>query len=586
MQHAILPAVADGDVPGGVPGVVRSITAAHALLNAFATRGVRFAFGIPGGLISPIFDALQESPEIRLVSTRHETMAAFCAMGSAVVTGSPALVLTTSGPGITNAITGIAAALMEEIPMIVIAGDVPSSAATRGAFQDASSNSIDSVALLRTATRWSARVDSAAGAVGAAEQAMRIACGDRPGPVFLSVPLDVGSAPARLGVIRRPERVATRRVDVLACSEAAKTLACAKRPLLVLGNGARGAASEIFLLATRLSIPVVTTPHAKGAFPESHLLHLGGIGFGGHPSASAYLAARPDVVCIFGSRLGDFASNSWSLPLEGTEATIQIDREPQLIGRNYPVSLGIVADAADAARSILLALNEQEMDSGIPGSGIHPVWGIRRVQPEKPAGPGGSLHPAHVLHLLQSAFPDAFWSCDIGEHCAHALHYLEIDRPDQFRTMLGFGSMGSGIGLAMGARLARPDQQVIAVCGDGGLAMHAGDLLTCVEEQIGCLFVVMNDGKWNIVDHGFQSVFGRVPRGLPSRVADLAGVARAFGAVGVQVSSEHQLEANRLHKLVESGRPVVLDVRVDPRAALSISTRSTALRHSAFGGGQ
>lgn len=552
-------------------------SAARVMLEAFARRGVRVAFGIPGGLISPIFDAMADVPGIQLVTTRHEGMAAFAAMGHTIAVGGPALVLTTGGPGITNAITGIAAAMAEELPLIVIAGEVPRSAGGRAALQDGSSSGIDVVAMMRTITRWSARIDGPEAAAGMAEQAVQIATGPRPGPVFLSVPLDVGSSNASLPPISFGKPPPLAAPDPGACADIAARLGRARCPLLVVGNGARGAAVEVLRLAERLAIPVVTTPHAKGVFPESHPLHLGGIGVGGHPSAAEYLAQGPDVVCVVGSRLGDYATNGWATPLCGTEATIQIDRDPGAIGRNYPVTLGVVGDAAKALRAVL---------AEVPRAIARPhreVSGIRRVASAAPFC-DASLTPERVFTALQSAFPTAFWAVDQGEHCAYAIHYLRIDAPDQFRTMVGLASMGSGIGLAIGARNARRDRPVIGLCGDGGFAMHAGEVLTCVEHGIDLVLVIMNDGRWNMVHHGFQAVFGRIPASLPSRVAELAGVAREFGAVGHLVTGPEHLAPFTLRRLVASGRPVVLDVRIDPSLALSAASRSAALRAQVAGG--
>ena len=491
----MLPSIAPHEVRDPPP---REASAARAMLQVFARRGVRVAFGIPGGLISSVFDALVEVPEINLVMTRHEGMAAFCALGHAVATGSPALVLTTSGPGITNALTGVAAAFFEEIPLIFIGGEVSATATSRAAMQDSSSNSVDSVALMRTVTRWSARVDNAAGAAGAAEQAFRVATGARPGPVFLSLPIDVGVARARQSPMWIGEQGAPQAPDPAMCRGIAQRLRRAKRPLIVAGNGARGAAAELLLLAEYASSPVATTGHAKGVFPERHPLHLGVTGFGGHPSVRAYLAAGPDVVCIIGSRLGDMATGGWSLPLAGSEATYQIDREPWLIGRNYPVTAGIVGDARAVLREMLV-------DASSDPPPLREVTGIRRIAEEPEASDDTRLKPATVFNALQRAFPNAFWACDQGEHCGYAIHYLRIDAPDQFRTMMGFASMGTGIGLAIGARAAQRQRTVIGVCGDGGFAMHAGEVLTCVEHDIDIILVIINDGRWNMVDHGFRS---------------------------------------------------------------------------------
>lgn len=558
------------------PARGREVNTARALLEALARRGVRAAFGIPGGLVSPMFDAIADVKGIELVNTRHEAMAGFAAMGHALVTGRPALVLTTSGPGLTNAITGIAAACVEGLPLIAIAGEVPTSAQGRGAIQDASSNALDGVAMLRTACRWSARIQSPDDCAGIVEQAFAIATGPRPGPVFLSLPLDVGNSRARTTRIAPAEAAVPSVPDGAACAEAAARLRRAKRPLLVVGNGARGAHADILALAERLSCPVVTTPHAKGIFPDSHALHLGGIGLGGHPSATRYLAASPDVVCIIGSRLNDYATNGWSLPLCGTEATVQIDRDPWLVGRNYPVTLGILGDAALAVRAMLASLPSAAIVRAAPG-------GIERVRRSGPSDAAARLDPAAVFAGLQAAFPQATWAVDQGEHCAYALHYLGIDRPDRFRTMVGLASMGSGIGIAIGMRQADPERTVIGVCGDGGFAMHAGEILTCVEHGIGLVLAVINDGRWNMVHHGFRKVFGRLPSGLPQHVADLAGVARDFGAIGVRIDEPQGLRPDKLKALARAGRPVVLDIRIDPSLALSVDSRSAALKEFAAG---
>jgi acetolactate synthase-1/2/3 large subunit len=557
---------------------VRETNTAHVMLRSFAQQGVKVAFGIPGGLISPLFHALAEVPSLRLVSTRHEAMAGFAAMGHAVATGFPALVLTTSGPGIANAITAIAAADAEELPLIVIAGEVATRSMGRGAFQDASTNALDVVAMVRTITRWSARLEDPSAAAAFATKALRVAMGPRPGPVLISVPLDVGTGRVAPTAISVAQSLAPADPDPGVASRVAVSLSRSRRPLLVIGNGARSAARELLELAEVLRCPVVCTAHGKGIFPDRHPLHLGVIGFGGHASASAYIESRPDVVLVVGSRLGDFATDGWSLPLAGAEATFQIDRDGGLLGRNYPLTLGIVADAGAALRAIAAA---------VPSDAARPRRELaHRQAPSSDAeNDAVPLKPARVLRALGNAFPDAFWTSDIGEHCAHVVHDVPVDRPDRFRVMLGLASMGSGIGAAIGVRHARPDLRVLCVCGDGGFAMHAGDLLTCVENRIDVVFVVFNDGRWNMVQHGFRAVYGREPDGLPYEVADLAQVARGFGALGVRIEQPDDLEPERLRELASRGRPLVLDVRIDPAEALSVTTRSAAVRRSAFGGG-
>ena len=486
-----------------------STTAATALLKTFADHGVRIAFGIPGGAASPIFDALADMPEIAFVPTRHEAMAGFAACGFARATGMPALVLTTSGPGLTNAITGMAAATIEELPVIFVSGEVASNVVARGALQDGSPAGLDALAMVRSLTRWATTMQAADAAAPTAERAWQLATGERPGPVYIGVPLDVGSRlsspPPHFSSSVRPAAMP----PPLVCQKAAKLLRTARRPLLVLGNGARLASAEARALAERLSLPVVVTGHAKGVFPETHPLYLGIVGVGQHPSVAEYLAEPLDVVCIVGSRLGEIATNGWKLPLAGTSETIQVDRNPSLVGRNGPVTLGILGDA----RTVL-----SELTSALPADVVPPpirVSGCRSARPELAQSNSVPLKPQRVLSALCHAFPEAIWCSDIGEHLTMALHYLRVDSPSSFHALTGFGSMGSGIGSAIGVKLARPDDTVIAICGDGGLAMHAGEILTCVDNHIGVIFAVFNDGCWNMIQQGFQAVYGRLPPLFP-----------------------------------------------------------------------
>jgi acetolactate synthase-1/2/3 large subunit len=552
-------------------GASAEVRAAVTLLRALARHGVRIAYGIPGGAIGPIFDALSECPDIEYVPTRHEAMAVYAALGHARTTGAPALVLTTAGPGVTNAITGMAAAFVEEIPVILLAGEVPTFATGRAGFQEGTAAGLDVASLMRPVTRWSSTLVGPSMAAGLAERAWMKAMSGPPGPVFISIPFDIAQGNSTDTFIA--SAAATAAVpDEEACRTAARRLAGARRPLLFLGSGARTAAHELRQLAERLAAPVAVTGHAKGVFPERHPLYLGIVGNAGHPSALEYLAQRPDVVCIFGSRLGDLATNGWNVDLAGAEATIQVDRDAWLIGRNAPVTLGIVGDARLAAISISRAL---------PTRGARPIrlaTGCRSYD-WIPSGTG-PLKPQCVLAALSEAFSGAIWCSDIGEHMGMAQHYLRIDRPDRFLCFSGLAAMGSGMGAAIGVQRARPDATVVAIVGDGGFNMHAGELLTCVEQGIGVIFAIFNDGRWNMVEHGFRSVFRRQPDNLPEHIADLAGVARSYGADAALIEEPHQLDPKRLRALRRRNRPLVLDIRIDPSESLSANSRSAALRRA------
>lgn len=550
------------------------LSCAAAFLMTLVDAGVDTAFGIPGGTASPIFDALRRVRGLRYVATRHEAGAGFAALGHARATGRPALVLTTSGPGVTNTVTAVASAHYEDVPMIVIGGEVPQRAHGRGALQDGTEHGWRASELMRPITRWTGTVTSASSAATIARAAHEAATHPRsPGPVFISVPLDVGGEAAEPTHIHNAKLDQCWTVDQGVVHQIARELVGAKRPLLILGAGARRATAESVALAERLALPVVVTGHGKGAFPESHPHYLGIIGIGQHPSVDEYLAIRPDVSLIVGTGLDDLTTNGWTLPLIGSRASFQVDRQLRALGRSMSSSDLVVGDAAMVLSRVVQCL---QSDVALPRSRAPQ---LARLKPENAFSDAVPLKPARVLSALGRAFPAATWCSDIGEHLAYALHYVEVDAPDQFHNFLGFGSMGSGVGAAIGMQLAWPERQVVCVCGDGGFSMMMGEVLTCVEQRIGVLFAVMNDGMWNMVEHGFRTVYGATPSGFVHTLADFGALATAVGALGVRVTTATDLEPERLRSLTSAGLPVVLDVRIDATEALSPGTRAASISH-------
>lgn len=350
-------------------------------------------------------------------------------------------------------------------------------------------------------------------------------------------------------------------------------MASARRPLIVLGAGARaaGVRAAVTTIAEHTGAMVTATGHAKGAFPERHRNYLGVIGFGGHASALKY-AREADVAVVLGSRLGDLTTNGWSTKLHPSASLVHIDRDVSVLGRNYGVGLGIVGDVELAAEAI--AAHVPELSVLPRGAPLDLESDLDRTDDRAP------LKPQFVLAALQRVLPpETIFTVDIGEHAAFAVHHLRVDSADCFHLNAGLGSMGSGMCSAVGIKVARPGTPVVAIVGDGGFAMHAGELLTCVEGGIGVVFVVFNDGRYRMCDLGFDAVYGRGPRGMPSAPIDLAAVATACGAIGVRVDSARDLEG--LGGLLALQQPVVLDVRIDARQQLSLSTRTASIKHFA-----
>jgi acetolactate synthase-1/2/3 large subunit len=538
---------------------------ADVLVDVLVDAGVEVIFGLPGGPIAPIHDALLDRAEIRTVTTRHEAGALFAAAGYAQATGKLAVVIVTSGPGILNAMTGIANAFCEGLPVLVIAGEVPRGRHGQGAAQDGTSHGLDIVHMVRPISKLSAEITDASTAPALLKRAIATACSGRRGPAVLTLPMDVATAPGRPSVVDLGPTLSFGPSEA-AIASAATSLRHAKRGLLLVGSGSRwgDGPRRVRELAERLQIPVMTTPKAKGVFPENHPLSLGVFGWGGHVSANDYLDAGVDVLFAIGTSLGEHASDSWSTKLAPTEHFIQLDVEAQRIGRSYPITLGIVDTVEAAIPKIMNALG-----------------GYRAQQPRafgvvrKNTGDGflvgdeGKIAPQRAIWELQRSLPEnTLFTSDIGAHMFFALHHLEVRSPRGFMLTLSLGSMGSGIGSALGMAIAHPHVPVAAICGDGCFSMGLGDIATAAQERVGLVVAVLNDERYGMVEIGNNAVYGRTPSfALPM---DIPKVAAGVGANAIVIEEPGQLLQLDLLDLAID-RPLVIDIRIDRTVHLSPS---------------
>jgi acetolactate synthase-1/2/3 large subunit len=306
-------------------------------------------------------------------------------------------------------------------------------------------------------------------------------------------------------------------------------------------------------------MPVMTTPKAKGVFPESHPLSLGVFGWGGHASATEYLTKGIDVLVAIGTGLGEAATNNWSDLLTASEHFIHVDVEAQRIGRTYPVTIGVAGSVDEVLPLVSLRL---ERLLTRPRLARH--FGVVRKEPGDSflVGEEHRIAPQRALWELQQVLPPStLYSSDMGNHTIFALHHLVIDRPDAFVAMLGLGSMQSGIGAAVGMKVGRPDAPVVAICGDGCFAMGIGDVATAAREKLPVIFAVLNDERYGMVEAGNQTVYGRTPP-YPSGPFDIPAIARAVGAHAITVENPGDILALDLVALTRR-KPLVLDIRID-----------------------
>ncbi|MCC6998458.1 MAG: thiamine pyrophosphate-binding protein [Deltaproteobacteria bacterium] len=554
--------------PQTVPDPTRT---ADVLVDILVAAGVEVVFGLPGGTISPIYDALLDRPRIRVITTRHESGAMFAAAAYARATGKLGVVLVTSGPGVINTMTGLASAHCDGLPVLVLAGEVPRAVFGKHALQEGTAHHLDIVSMAKHITKLAIQVTEPNGAPAVLRRTIATALSGRRGPALLTLPLDLLSAPIVAPELSYEIR-SEMRVNPAAITRAADALERAHRPIIFAGSGARwgNGPARLAELAHRLQIPVITTPKAKGVFPEHHRLALGVFGHGGHPSATAYLEDGIDCILAVGTGFSDPATDGWSPLLKASRDFIQIDADALQIGRNYPVTQGLVGPAETVLSQLLDALPA--------GTRAVRRFGLsRHLDPATMGdGEGGLISPERALWELQRVMPPGTaYTCDIGEHLLFATHYLEINDPQGFLIMTGLASMGTGMAGALGLKLAMPRRPVAAVVGDGCFSMGLGDLQTAVHERIPLLVVVLNDHRYGMVELGHGALFGRTPAfgGADMNVVELA---QGVGAQILVARHTGDILASNVRGLLANG-PVVLNVDIDPTARMPKNKRFETL---------
>jgi acetolactate synthase I/II/III large subunit len=543
--------------------------AANVLVDMLVDSGVDVAFGLPGGAISPIHDALLDS-EVRVVTTRHESGAMFAAAGYAHVTGKLGVAIVTSGPGALNSLTGLASAMCDGLPVLLLVGEVPRKAQGRGVLQDGSAHGLKIVEMAAHISKLALEVPDASQLPHLVRRAISTAMAGRRGPVVLTLPMDVTSAliaPPRI----ESESTAGGTIARAIVDEIAELLHDAERPLILAGSGVRGRGAPRLLrrVAERLQCPVVTTPKGKGVMAESHPLSLGVLGLGGHLSSRAYLESGVDAVLVLGSSLGDLSTDGFNPALQAA-TLIHVDIDGRQIGKSYAPTHAVVAGVAE----FLDALDSRiAVGGGATRRGT--VAGVVRHALAPSADDAWRIGPHEVLREMQQLLPaDTIYTVDSGEHFTFATHYLKIDHPDSYLVMTGLGSMGQSIGAAIGAKLALPHRTVAAIVGDGCFAMNAFEVATAVAQRLPIRVFVFNDDRLGMVENGHEHVYGRRPD-YSNGGMDVCAIAAGLGAATLRVCRPGDL-ANAARMLNGYPGPVVVDVQIDPAVRLPKKDRMAA----------
>ena len=504
-------------------------------------------------------------------------MTAFAAAGYYRASGCVPCVVVTAGPGATNVVTGVVSAHLEQVPMLVISGDVAWAAEGGKLLQDSGPDGIDIEGMLRRVTRATVRVAQAKSAASFAMAALQAAINpEHPGPALLVVPIQRAAETApcpRFITAGAAVRVAPDATEVLSiCTR----LAQAKRPLIVVGAGARPYAAKLQRLADVFDVPIVTTPRAKGMISERHPLSLRHGGLAASCWAREYCSRGVDVALVLGTDLDDCSVGPTRYVLDNGEL-IHVDNNATVFNRNLPTSLGVVADIGDFLECMRTAIIQAGLCHGTIGRELRQ---IRQSSPyDSPNFANDSstiITPSRALADLQKSMGDeARFVSDIGEHMLFALHYLTATGPDQFVIHLGLGSMGSGICSAVGLALGKPSTKVACICGDGGMQMAGMEVIVALKERLPVLFAVFNDARYNMVYHGYRQVFGR-EASFDTPWIDFAGWAKALQVPSARINHPGEITPNLVSALLANG-PAVLDIRIDRTLRVAGGGRNESL---------
>ncbi len=540
------------------------ITGAQSLVRSLETVGVDTIFGIPGGMILPAYDPLMDSTKVRHILTRHEQGAGHAAEGYALATGRVGACIATSGPGATNLVTPLANAHMDSVPMVAITGQVPSTAVGTDAFQEA-----DIRGITMPITKHSFLVTKADEIPRAVAEAFHIAGTGRPGPVLVDITKDALQAATTFAWPEQLDMPGYRPVTkphAKQVREAARLIMSSRRPVLYVGGGVikARASKELRRLAELTGIPVVTTLMARGAFPDSHPLHLGMPGMHGTVAAVGALQ-KSDLLITLGARFDDRVTGKLSTFAPDAKV-IHADIDPAEIGKNRGVDIPIVGDAREVIADLVSAL-EVEAASGQQGD--YAAWWVtlNRWRDTYPLGydepDDGSLSPQYVVQRLgKIAGPEALYVAGVGQHQMWAAQFISYENPGTWLNSGGAGTMGYAVPAAMGAKAGRPDATVWAIDGDGCFQMTNQELVTCAVNDIPIKVALINNASLGMVRQ-WQTLFYNSRYShtdLDShRIPDFVKLADAYGCVGLRCESAADVDATIEKAMAVDDAPVVID---------------------------
>ena len=545
------------------------------IARALEDEGVEYIFGYPGGAVLHIYDALFKASKVPHVLVRHEQAATHAADGYARATGKPGVVLVTSGPGATNAITGIATAYMDSIPMVVLSGQVQSHLIGEDAFQET-----DMMGISRPIVKHSFQARHAEELPGMIKKAFHIAASGRPGPVVIDIPKDI-TRPDEKFEYKYPDTVKLRsynpaqRGHTGQIKKAARMLLAAKRPVIYSGGGViMGEGSELLVELTRmLNFPITNTLMGLGAYPGSDRQFLGMLGMHGFYEANMAMH-HSDVILAVGARFDDRVTNTVEKFCPGAKI-IHIDVDPASISKTVSADIPIVGPVQSVLRDLIEHTRQMmDKDDSLPDTAAldrwwqqidgwresHGLWHGRRYKESE------QIMPQQVIESLYRATKgDAYVTSDVGQHQMFAAQYYKFDEPRRWINSGGLGTMGFGLPAAMGVKLAFPDKDVACVTGEGSIQMNIQELSTCKQYNTPIKIINLRNNylgmvkQWQDMQYEGRYAMSTYEDSLP----DFVKLTESFGHVGMQIDKLSDLDAAMDEAFAMKDRLVFLDVFID-----------------------